>query len=187
MANIIPSIYDFLKEVFSGFVTKIIVAVIILLIGFILGRIIGKIVQRLLHELEIDKILKKAAHIRISIEELLSHITTYFIYFIAIIMALKHIGLATDILNIISWAVMLVLILSFFLGIKDFIPNVTAGLTIHRKNFIKKGDVIQVKNMTGKVIDLNLIETKIQTKTKDIIHIPNSILTKNEVTIKKKL
>lgn len=181
MASEMPNMYNFVKEVFSGFLTKIIVAVIILLIGFILGRIISKIVQKLLHELEVDKILKKAAHIRISIEELLGHITAYFIYFIAIIMALKHLGLATDVLNIISWAIMILIIVSFFLGIKDFIPNMMAGFTIHRKNFIKKGDIIKIKNMQGKVIDINLIETKIQTKNKDIIHIPNSILTKNEV------
>lgn len=176
-----PNMYDFLKEVFSGFLTKIIVAVIILLIGFILGRIIGKLVQKLLHEMEVDKILKKAAHIKVSIEELLSHVSAYFIYFIAIIMALKQIGLATDVLNIVSWAIMIVIIISFFLGIKDFVPNFMAGFTIHRKGFIKKGDVIKIKNMQGRVIDINLIETKIQTKNKDIIHIPNSILTKNEV------
>ena len=145
--NAMPNMYDFLKEVFSGFLTKIIVAVIILLIGFILGRIISKLVQKLLHELEVDKILKKAAHIRISIEELISHITAYFVYFIAIIMALKQIGLATDVLNIVSWAIMIIIIVSFFLGIKDFIPNVMAGFTIHRKNFIQKRDIIKIKNM----------------------------------------
>ncbi len=181
MADTLPSMYGFLKEILSGFISKVIVAAIILLMGFILGRIIGKIVQKVLHEMEVDKIIKKAAHIKISIEEILSHITTYFIYFIAIIMALKHIGLATDVLNIVSWAIMIVIIISFFLGIKDFIPNVMAGFTIHRKNFIEEGDFIKIKNMEGKVIHINLIETKIQTKKKDIIHIPNSILTKNEV------
>ena len=181
MANILYTIYTFIKGVLSGFLTKIIVAVIILLIGFILGRIVGKLVQKLLRELEVDKILKKAAHIRISVEELISHLTSYFIYFVAIIMALKHIGLATDVLNIISWAIMILIILSFFLGIKDLIPNVMSGFIIHRKNFIHKGDIIKVSNMEGKVIGINLIETKIQTKKKDIIYIPNSILTKNEV------
>lgn len=174
-------LYNLVKEVFTGFLSKIIVAVIILLIGFIIGRIIGRLFQKLLHEIEVDKILKKAAHIRVSIEELSGHIISYFIYFIAIIMALKQIGLATDVLNIVSWAIMIVIIVSFFLGIKDLIPNIIAGFIIHRKGFINKGDFIKVKNMQGKVININLIETKIQTRNKDIIHIPNSILTKNEI------
>lgn len=175
------NIYELLKEIFAGFLTKMIVAVIILLIGFIIGRIIGRLFQKLLHEIEVDKILKKAAHIRISVEELFGHIISYFVYFITIIMALKQLGLATDVLNIVSWAIMIVIIVSFFLGIKDFIPNIIAGFIIHRKGFINKGDFIKVKNMHGKVIDINLIETKIQTKKKDIIHIPNSMLTKNEI------
>ena len=46
----------------------------------------------------------------------------------------------------------------------------------------KVGQVIKVKGMQGKIIQITLLETKIETKTGDIIFIPNSVLNKTEVT-----
>jgi small conductance mechanosensitive channel len=77
--------------------------------------------------------------------------------------------------------VIVVIILSMLLAIKDFIPNVFAGLFLHRKGFLKKGDNIIVKDVKGKIIYINLVETRVQTKEGDIIYIPNTLLTKSEV------
>ena len=183
MANettVIDKTYSFVHDIFSGIVTELIVSLVILFIGIILGRIAGRFSYKVLHELEINKILK-AARISIKLEEIVSKFLAYFIYFIAVIMALKNIGIATDILNIFAIAVMVVIILSIFLAIKDFVPNALSGITIYRKGFIKKGDMIRIKNMEGKITSISLVETIIETKSKDIISIPNSMLTKNEV------
>ena len=59
----------------------------------------------------------------------------------------------------------------------SFSPQVT---------IIKKGDKIKVDNLVGKVKKISLIETEIETKSGDIIYIPNSTLTKKEITIKKR-
>ncbi len=184
MANqteIITRSYEIIQSALSGVITDIIISLIILFVGMILGRIVGRFTQKGLHELELNKLLK-AARISINLEDLISKFLTYFIYFVAIIMALKNLGIATDILNIFAIAVMVIIVISIFLGIKDFIPNALSGITIYRKEFLKKGDTIKVKGLQGTITEITLVETKIETKGKDIISIPNSTLTKNEVT-----
>ncbi len=185
-ASAITQSINFLPEILSSVFTKLVVAVIIVLIGLVLGKILGKFVQKALHEIELNKILKNAAGIKISIEEIISAFVTYFIYFIFIMMALNQLGITTVVLHMISGAILIIIIISILLSIKDFMPNVFAGLFIHQKRFIKEGDVLKVDNTEGRVIHINLVETKIETKKGDIIYIPNSLLTKKTVVKLKK-
>lgn len=69
----------------------------------------------------------------------------------------------------------------FILEIKDFFPNFVAGILIYQKRNFKEGDNIKVQNIDGIISDISLIETKIITKDKDTIWIPNSMLIKNIV------
>ncbi len=186
-ASVITDSIGILPKLLSGIFTKLVVAVIIILIGLIAGKLLGKLIHKTLHEVELNKILKKAAGIKISVEEIISTFITYFIYFIFIVMALNQLGLTTVVLHMISGAILIIIIISILLSIKDFIPNMFAGFFIHQKRFIKEGDIIQVDNTKGKVIHINLVETKIETKQGDIIYIPNSLLTKKTIVkIKKK-
>jgi len=178
--------FNKVADLIRPLLTKVVTAVLILLIGFIIGRVLGKLVQRFLHEIELNGILKKAAGIRISVEEIFGLFVTYFVYFIAVVMALNQIGLTTTVLNMISGGVIVILIISIVLGIKDFVPNILAGLFIHQKRFVKVGDTIKVKDVEGKIVYINLLETRVKNKEGDIIYFPNSMLTKSEVIKKKK-
>ena len=179
-------IIDIALSFFSKYITKFIVAVIIILIGFIIAKIAGRLLQKILKEVELNNIIKKAANIRVNLEEIISSFTTYFIYFITIIMALSQLGLTTTVLHMISAAVIVIVIISIFLGIKDFVPNLMAGIFIHRKGFVNEGDKIIVKGIEGRIIHLNLVETRIKTKKGDVIYLPNVLLTRNEVVKLKK-
>lgn len=184
MADVINAT-TYLDIIFSQLFTKVIVAVVILLIGFVIARIVGKLVQKILHEIELNNILKKAG-VKLQLEDLLSNIATYLIYFFTIIWALNSMGLTTTILNMLSAAFLILIIISIILAIKDFFPNLISGFFIYRKGIIKVGDKIKVGNITGKVKRITLIETEIKTSSGDTIHIPNSTLTKKEVLVKKK-
>ncbi len=177
--------YESAFEWVSSFFSKIVVAVIILLIGFIVGKVLGKLVQKGLKDLEVDKVLRKSG-LRVGIEDILSRFAEFFIYFIAIIYVLNQLGLTITILYIIAAFVLLIMTASFILGIKDFIPNLIAGIVLHRKNFIKEGKRIKVNGMQGKIIAFTLLETRIKTKKGDVIYIPNSYITKSKVVIKGK-
>jgi|SRR3989344_163489 len=181
IANMLKEAVNFIKNIFSGFISHIILAVIILLSGFILGRLAGRLIKRGLHEIELDGIIRKTTSLKYSAEDILSTVIAYFIYFITVIMALNQLGVTTTILYIIAGAIIVLVVLSVFLGIKDFIPNLMAGIFIHEKRNISQGDYIKFKDIEGQVVHINLIETKIKTKKGDIIIIPNANLTKSEI------
>lgn len=186
MNEYILTALDFVKEVFSGFVNKVLLAVIILLLGFIIGKTLSKLIARLLAEINLNKVLTDISGIKFHIEEVISHFVLYFIYFISVITALKQLGIATEILNILSGAVIVLIGIFIILSVKDFIPNIISGIVIYQKNIISKGDEIEFKNVSGKVVEITLLDTKLETKKGDLIIIPNVNLTKNELIKKKK-
>ncbi|HII71397.1 TPA: mechanosensitive ion channel [Candidatus Woesearchaeota archaeon] len=184
MANItgtVMDIYDSVRESTSGYLYKFIVAIVLLLVGFILGRILGRLMYKFLHSFEVNSNFSKLSGVTVKIEEIAETFTAYFIYFITIVIVLQQIGLATTILHMIAGGVIILLILSTFLGIKDFIPNAMAGFVMQRRKTFRVGQVIKVKGMMGKITRITLVETKIQTKEGDMIFIPNSVLSKTEV------
>lgn len=172
------SITGFVEDILRGVLSKYIVAILILLVGFILGKLLGKLVQKLLNIIELDALLRRATGVKLGLEEIMGHFISYFIYFISIVMALDYLGLKTWILNFISFAIIALIVLSIVLGVKDFIPNVFAGLFLHRRRHIKEGETIEFDGTRGKVVHVNLVETRIETKGGDIIYIPNSFFVK---------
>lgn len=185
MLNAITVSVDYWQKFVSGLWAKLTLAVIILLIGFIIGKLAGRLMQKILHQFEVDVAFKKAAGIKVTIEGIIGSIITYFIYFIAVVMALNQFGLTTQVLYIVSISVIVFVIVALLLAIKDFVPNFFAGFFIFRKGIINVGDRIKLKNIEGKVIEVGLVETKVETKNKDHIFIPHSEMIKSELTVKK--
>ena len=175
----------YLNTFFSTILLKLIVAVIILLIGFIIGRVCERIIQKVLHELELDRIMKKAG-IKMSLEMVISSLVAYLIYFLAIIIALNQLGLTTVVLYIIVSAIILLIIISTLLAIKDYVPNIFAAFFIYRRGLIKEGEKIKLGHVEGRVKKIGLVETEILTKKCDTIFLPNSLLIKSELTVKRK-
>ncbi|MFC1722521.1 mechanosensitive ion channel domain-containing protein [Nanoarchaeota archaeon] len=182
LSETVTDAYHSVKNSTSGLLYKFIVAIILLLVGFILGRILGRLMFKMLHSFEVNRNFSKLSGVTVKIEEIAESFTSYFIYFVTIVIVFQQIGLATTILHMIAGGVIILIILSTFLGIKDFIPNAIAGFFLQRRKVFRVGQIIKVKGMQGKIIKLSLGETKIKTKEGDIIFIPNSVLNKTEVT-----
>src|SRR3989344_3175104 len=174
-----------LSSKLSDFTLNLIAAIVILLVGLVIGRFLGNLTKKILHELELDKLLREQTRFKIPLEQFLGSLVKFIVYFVAIIFALDQLGLQTAILNIILAIILIALVIFMILAIKDFIPNLISGLMLHQKRNLKPGDRIIINNVEGEIINVTLIETKIRTRSGDIVYIPNSILTKN-VVIKKK-
>lgn len=174
-----------LSSKISDLTLNLIAAIVILLVGLVVGRFLGNLTRKVLHELELDRLLKEQTRFKIPLEQFLASLVKFIVYFIVVILALEQVGLQTAVLNIILVIILLILMVFIILSIKDFIPNLVAGLFLHQKRNIKAGERIEVKNIEGEVLNISLIETKIRTRNGDIVYIPNSVLTKH-VVIKKK-
>ncbi|MEW6062860.1 MAG: mechanosensitive ion channel domain-containing protein [Nanoarchaeota archaeon] len=172
-------------SLFNNIITETIVnlmaSILILLIGLIIGRFAGKLIKKVLSELNVNVILKKESRIKIPFEEFISMLVKYIIYFIALIIALNQLGLTTIVFYITLTVIFILIGIFIILAVKDFIPNIVAGLMLHQKDSIKLGDKIRVKGVEGKIVHISLTETKIKTKDNDIIFIPNIAMIKNEV------
>lgn len=177
----IKAFQGLMQQIAYTLLNKLILSVIILLFGFIIGRVVGKLVLRVTHEFGLDKYLKSFTGIKFSLEHIISSFASFFIYFIAIVLALSQLGVETVIFNIIALGVIALITLSIVLAIKDSVPNITAGFFMFQKRLFKKGDKIQFKGITGIITETNFMEVKIQTQKGDIIFIPNSLFIKEEV------
>ena len=166
-------------------VNTIVAALLIVIFGMILGNIVAKLVNRLLKELEVERVLKEQK-VKFPVEDFVSSLFKYIIYIIAVIWALTQLNIATTMLYIILGLILVILISFIILAFKDIIPNFVASFVVHFRQIVKKGDYIQVDSVEGKVIEVDMQETKIKTKEGDTVMLPNSLLLKHKITKKKK-
>ena len=182
--GIVETMYDYLNSLFSGFVAQLIIAIIIVLAGFVIGRIVSRLLNTILHAVEVDRSLKKVG-LKFSLEATISLLAAYIIYVAAAIIALDSLNLTSTIVWIIVVIVAVFIIIASILGIRDFIPNFFAGLYLFKQGTVQVGDKVRVAGVEGKIIRISIIETEIETKHKDHMIVPNSLLTKT-IVVKKK-
>ncbi|MBS1266671.1 MAG: hypothetical protein MAG795_00639 [Candidatus Woesearchaeota archaeon] len=181
------SLINNFRRILTNVYANIILAFILLLGGIILAKVIGRVIEKLLKEIELNRFIKKTTSLKISVEELIANIVTYFLYFISVVAALDQLGIATTVLHFISIAAIIIVVSSILIGLRDFFPNVLAGIHLYQKRILEEGDKIKVGDVKGTVVKVSMTEIRIKTKKQDIIYIPNSLLIKQKVTKLKKL
>lgn len=181
----IGSALNTLLQSFKGLYTQITAAAIALLFGILLGKLIGKLVLRFLHELEVNRLVKQLTRTSFPLEEFISSGLTYLTYFAFVTLSLEMLGLNPQVFNLIAAGIIAVVVISILLAVKDIIPNAIAGIFIHLSNHIREGDSITVKDITGKVEQVGMVETKLKTRVGDTIYVPNSLLMKSIVARKR--
>lgn len=155
-------------------------ALLTAVLGLVLGKIAGNTIKRVLKGMEINQILKEQLNLKIPLEQTLSYIIAGIIYLITLILTLTQLGVETRVLKYIALMTAFILVLFSFLAFKDWVPNLVAGFYLTKTKKIKTGDTIKVKGVTGRVKNISLLETRVDTG-KEEIFIPNSIMIKSEV------
>ena len=171
-------------ETAKEYIYTIILSTIILLVGFILGILAKKFIYRILKEIELNTIFKVIG-IHSDLEKWISSIISYLIYFITIIFFLEQLKIASVVLYLIAGGILTLLILTFIVGIKDIIPNFVAWIILQRKQHLKVGMKIEIKEIAGEIEKIGCLETEIRTKHDDILYVPNSLFMKSKFKIKK--
>ncbi len=155
---------------------NIIISLVILILGIALGSFAGRVVRRAIITLDLKKYFK------VQIDLIASRVTAYLIYALSVILALINLGIATPILYAIIIILLVLIGAAVFLALKDFIPNVVAGAALQRRN-IHKGLRVKFGNISGKVEEFTITETKIRSGN-DILYVPNSLLAKEILYVK---
>jgi len=179
--EIIDRAVYFMTDIYSKIIIKIVVALIIILIGFVLARFIGRLVYKVLNELDINSYFRKATGINISPDSVIAKSIDYLLDFFIIIIALDAIAFTPGIIYILSAAVVTIILVSIIIGIKDLIPNVVAGLVLYKKKLYTVGDIVEISGHKGKIERIELLETIIKKKDKNVLYMPNSEFLKTNV------
>ena len=156
-------------------------AALIVITGIILGRILGRLTSRAIKSINLNGNLRRALGIKSKPEILAENIVKYLIIGIAVIAALIQIGVAISIMNFILVIIGGILLISFTLALRDFMPNIFAGLYLIATKKLKKGDSIRFKDFDGIVTKIDLLDRYIKMDSKNTMMIPNSYLMKNYI------
>ena len=168
----------------ESYAYNIIISIVILLAGFGMGMIVKKILQRILKELELNKIMAKV-NVTYDLEKIISNIVSYVIYLFTIVLVLDQLGLKSVVLYLLVGAILMLIILTSLVGLKDVIPNFIGWLLIQKRNNIKEGYRIDIKEIYGVVERIGYLETEIRTERGDLLYVPNSLFMKSKFRIKK--
>ena len=162
-ANIIDDILNYLPNLF--------VAIFILLIGAWGAKVISGIVRGSANKMGLEN------------SELIGSITNFFILIITFIIALTQLKIETEILTNILLILMasmgLAVAISFGLGSKDIFKNIVAGVYLNKS--LREGETIKTSNVSGKIIHIGTILTKIETSDNEELSVPNSQLVETTI------
>ncbi|MFT4313420.1 MAG: mechanosensitive ion channel domain-containing protein [Candidatus Woesearchaeota archaeon] len=171
--------------IYDTFFTNIVIAVIILISGLVIGQVVKRLLLLTFSEFKLNEILQKTMNVQTKFDDLLSTIISWIIYIFAVLFALLQIGLSTIFVNILFIFVLILILVLLFLSLKDFIPNLIAGLIMHNKKYFRVGDTITLHLVEGKVDSFDLFQTIVKKKNNDLIYVPNSYIVKHRVKVKK--
>ncbi|MCB0349308.1 MAG: mechanosensitive ion channel, partial [Bdellovibrionales bacterium] len=148
-------------------ITSIFVSILVIIFTIKLARYIGRAVNRGLNKRGVD------SGVRDSIEKF----SRYLIIALGILFALDNLGISINSLA----AVGAVLMVGIGFGLQNIAQNFISGIIILIERPIKVGDIIKVGSSTGRVVDIRVRSSIIQTRDEVSIIIPNSKLISEEV------
>ncbi len=138
----------------------------------IIGRMVAKVVR---------KVLVKALQ-RANMEEILVSFISNIVYILmitfVIIAALSKLGVQTTSLIAVLGAAGL----AIGLALQGSLSNFASGVMIIFFRYFKLGDVIEAGGTIGKVAEMNIFTTTLNTPTNDRVTVPNSVFTSGIMT-----
>lgn len=166
-------------------INQLVITILILLLGFIIGKLIGRLIHLLFREIDLDGIVRHSLRLNISISSFLVFIFSYSIYAAAFVIAFERLKLMAYILYVLIGIVIIVFIMSIVGSVKDFFPNVVAGLAL-RKRGLEPGKRLALSNISGTITDFSLLSTTVKVGNKESVVLPNSYLLKNRFRVRRK-
>ena len=148
---------------------NIILAAIVLVIGIYIAKFIRKIANKLVSKISNNLTL-------INLFSSIIHLT---ILGIVIFTVLSILQLDKAVTSILAGAGILGLALAF--AFQDIAANFMSGIFISFRKPLKVGDIVEVKGYMGKILDVNLRDTVMETFKGQVVIIPNKEVFQNPI------
>lgn len=157
------------SEALIKLLPNIVVAAIVMVLGLYLAKFIRKIASKLIH-----KISKN-----LTLNNLFSSIIYFIFLGIVIFTVLSILQLDKAVTSILAGAGILGLALAF--AFQDIAANFMSGIFISFRKPLKVGDIVQIRDYMGKVKEVNLRDTIVETFQGKTVIIPNKEVFQNPI------
>ena len=155
------------------------VGIVILIAGLALGLLIKKVSYRIFQEITLNKMASDVGF-SYNVEYWISSLLSYAVYLFTIILFLDQLGIRSIVIYLTIAGIIVLLLLTFIVGLKDIIPNFMGWMYIRRTKTVQEKKVLELPQVSGMVQHIGYLETKIKTKNGDVLHVPNSLFLKNQ-------
>jgi small-conductance mechanosensitive channel len=177
----LEALFVHLKEVFSTLstplftisntkisVTSILISIAVIVFAFQIAKYTGRLLNSALKSRSVDS----------GVRDSLEKFVRYVIIILGVLFAMDNMGVSINSLA----AIGAVLMVGIGFGLQNITQNFMAGLIILIERPIKVGDIVNVGNTSGRVLDIRVRSTVIETRDNVTIIIPNSKFVSEEVT-----
>ncbi|MFC4740438.1 mechanosensitive ion channel family protein [Flavobacterium ponti] len=172
----INKITDLLTDKLTDWVEAIIkllpniaLAAVVMVIGFYIAKFIRKIAGKLIHKVSNN----------VTLNNLFSSIIYFIFIGIVCFTVLSILQLDKAVTSILAGAGILGLALAF--AFQDIAANFMSGIFISFRKPLKVGDIVEVKDYMGKVKEVNLRDTVVETFQGQTVIIPNKEVFQNPI------
>ncbi len=148
-------------------ISSLLGSILVVLLTFFVARHAGRVINHALRNRNVD------SGVRDSIEKF----SRYLIIAMGILFSLDNLGVSINSLA----AVGAVLMVGIGFGLQNIAQNFISGIIILIERPVKVGDIIRVGNSSGRVIDIRVRSSIIQTRDDITIIVPNSKILSEEV------
>ncbi len=162
----------------------LVIAIAILLVGLALGLLARKFLRKLLQEIGLNRIFARVGFSQ-DLEKGVSAAVSYVIYLLTIVFFLDYLGIRSIVLYLAAGGILMLLILTTLVGLKDVIPNFIGWLYLQKNQHLKEGRVIEVHEIHGTIERIGWLETEIKTDKGDILYVPNALFLKKKHRVEK--
>lgn len=148
---------------------NIVMAAIVMVIGFYIAKFVRKIVRKLISKVSNN----------ITLNNLFSKIVYFIFMGIVIFTVLTILNLDKAVTSILAGAGILGLALAF--AFQDIAANFMSGIFISFRKPLKVGDIVEVKDYMGRIKEINLRDTVMETFQGQTVIIPNKEVFQNPI------
>lgn len=167
-------------------VLDILSAILILFVGIILGKIMGNLLRKLFQAIGVDVFLSKLLRFRVRIQAVLAGLVALAIYVLTVILALQQANLLNILVAGLSYVIILLVLASILLALKDMLPNLVMGWVARRKLRLRRKQQLSFGTYAGVVEEVSLLDIKLRTPEGELLLVPYSVLMRRTIHLKKK-
>ncbi|MCC8123027.1 MAG: mechanosensitive ion channel family protein [Oscillospiraceae bacterium] len=149
-------------------VRQVIYTILLLVVCVVVIRIILLIFDRFTVRLSVEKGLRKFLH----------SVVNVLLWLVVAIIVLSYLGVPMTSLV----AVLGIIGLAASLAVQGALSNLAGGIMVLTAKPFKADDVVEINSVSGTVVEVGLVYTKVQTADNKVIYIPNSEVSGGKIT-----